>query len=340
MPFFPKDLPSSSLGDQLRRQAGAALVDGFFAGISHAARIHPLSSPERHDVEVLRDIPYRRSGRREHLLDIYRPRPSEHDSDESIPLPVVLYVHGGGFRILSKDTHWLMGLAFARQGFLVVNINYRLAPSTPFPGAHADAGHAYAWVFENIARFGGDPRQIILAGESAGANLVTALTIASCYERPEPWAREVYATEQVPRVVLAACGILQVTDCERFMRRKPLPRFIFDRLEEVGENYLGSVRHLGPGGAELADPLLFLEGAPVPDRPIPPFFAPVGTKDPLLDDTRRLKVALEALGAHCEARYYPGEVHAFHAFLWRNKAWRCWEDKFDFIERWLTPRTY
>ena len=51
----------------------------------------------------------------------------------------MLYVHGGGFRILSKDTHWIMGLAFARRGFLVFNIGYRLAPKHPFPAAIADA---------------------------------------------------------------------------------------------------------------------------------------------------------------------------------------------------------
>ena len=42
------------------------------------------------------------------------------------PWPVVLYVHGGGFRILSKDTHWVMGLAYVRRGYLCANISYRL----------------------------------------------------------------------------------------------------------------------------------------------------------------------------------------------------------------------
>ena len=57
----------------------------------------------------------RDTGLLEHRLDIYRPRES------SGPLPIVLYIHGGGFRILSKDTHWVMGLAFARREFLVFN---------------------------------------------------------------------------------------------------------------------------------------------------------------------------------------------------------------------------
>jgi len=51
-------------------------------------------------------------------------------------------------------------------------------------------------------------------------------------------------------------------------------------------------------------------------RGLPPFFAPVGTKDPLLDDTRRLEKALAQLKVPCEARYYPGGIHAFHAMVW------------------------
>ncbi|MFU8803138.1 MAG: alpha/beta hydrolase, partial [Bradymonadaceae bacterium] len=99
--------------------------------------------------------------------------------------------------------------------------------------------------------------------------------------------------------------------------------------------YLHTARHIGPGGTDLANPLLLLEEGIAPDRPLPPFFAPVGTRDPLLDDTRRLKAALEALDVPCEARYYPGELHAFHAFLWRAQARKCWTDTFTFLDHWL-----
>ncbi|MBA2661161.1 MAG: alpha/beta hydrolase [Bradymonadaceae bacterium] len=316
---------ASNYGEVWRRRLGGVVVDSFFNGISRAAQLHPLANPDRHAVEVIRDIPYRKSGRREHLLDIYRPA----GADGS--LPVVLYAHGGGFRILSKDTHWLMGLAFARQGFVVVNINYRLAPSHPFPAALEDACQAYAWTIQNVARYGGDPSRLVIAGESAGANIATALTISACFERPERWANTVFETEVVPRAVIAACGMLQVSDIARLGRRRPLPRWLLDRLEEVGDAYLIAHRPHGPGGAELADPLVILENAPTPLRTLPPFFAPVGTRDPLLDDTRRLTAALERLGARCDARYYPGEIHAFHAFLWRAQARQCWQECFDFL---------
>src|SRR6266568_8892552 len=163
----------------LRMKAGALFVDNAFRGLSRLGRLHPRADPGRHGVEVLRDIAYLPTGQRAHTLDVYRPR------DRSGPLPVVLYVHGGGFRILSKETHWLMALAFARRGFIVFNINYRLAPLEPYPAAIADACAAYVWVERNAARYGGDTSRLVLAGESAGANLVTALTLTAVMPRPE-----------------------------------------------------------------------------------------------------------------------------------------------------------
>jgi acetyl esterase len=72
---------------------------------------------------------------------------------------------------------------------------------------------------------------------------------------------------------------------------------------------------------------------PTGERPLPAFFAPVGTRDPLLDDTRRLEKALTNLGVPVEARYYPGGIHAFHAMVWDPAARRCWRDALAFLDR-------
>ena len=275
-------IPMRKTLQHIRRQAGALVADGFFSGISRAGRLHPLANPARHQVEVQRDVPYADSGRPEHRLDVYLPRMSPG------PHPIVLYAHGGGFRILSKDTHWLMGLAFARRGYLVFNISYRLAPAHPYPAAIADACSAYAWVARNAARFGGDLSRLVVAGESAGANLAAAMAVAACYKRDEPHARAVFDTGVVPRAALPACGILQVSDTDRFARRKKLPLLLLDRLHEVEFAYLRGWDQAKPGELDLADPLLVLERDERPARPLPAFFAAVGTADPLLDDTRPL----------------------------------------------------
>ncbi len=311
-----------------RRRAGAFVVDGFFNGTSRLAKLHPMAKPARHGLEVLHDVAYASSGKREHLADIYRPKVSRG------PLPIVLYVHGGGFRILSKDSHWIMALMFARRGYLVVNINYRLAPEHPFPAALEDCATAYEWVKEHAAEYGGDLSRLVLAGESAGANLVTAMTIAATYERPEPFAKRIFATGLVPKVTLPACGIFQVTDVARFGRRRRLPPWLLDRLGEVETAYLPT--DPPTHGYDLVDPVVFLERGEKPTRPLPSFFLPCGTKDPLLDDTRRLAAALSSLGVKNEMQLYLGEPHAFHAFVWRQNAKALWRHTFRFLGETLT----
>lgn len=250
----------------------------------------------------------------------------------------MLYLHGGGFTQLSKDTHWVMGLAYARVGFLVLVASYRLAPRHPYPAALEDACAAYRWAVERGAELGGDPARITVAGESAGANLVCGVTVASCYRRPERFAREVFDLDAVPSAALPACGLLQVSDTARFTRRRSLPPVVRMVMSDINSAYLGAADRARPGGLELADPLLIFERGGQPDRGLPPFFAGVGTRDPLLDDTRRLGAALEKLGATCETAYYPGEIHAFHALVWRKRARQLWADTYRFLDRHVGPR--
>ncbi|MBK8237400.1 MAG: alpha/beta hydrolase [Deltaproteobacteria bacterium] len=309
----------------LRRHAGRVVVDNIWRGLSAAGRMVPAARPERHGVECIRDVAYRDSSRVEHRLDVYRPQ------DVQGPLPVVIYVHGGGFRVLSKDTHWVMGIAFARAGYVVFNVSYRLAPRDPFPAGLEDVAAAFAWVRANAARYGGDASRLVLAGESAGANLVTALTIASCQRRPEPWAHAVFEADAVPRAVIPACGLLQVTDPDRYRREHGISWFIHDQLEEVTHAYLGAHASTDDPALALADPLCVLECEAEFERPLPPFFAPVGTADPLIEDNRRLARVLARRGVPHRAPEYPGEPHAFHALVFRRNARRCWRDIFAFL---------
>ena len=68
------------------------------------------------------------------------------------------------------------------------------------------------------------------------------------------------------------------------------------------------------------------------DHLLPPAFLSVGGRDPLKEDTRRMAEALRDRGAEAVDHVYPGEVHAFHAFVFRKQARRCWRDLFAFME--------
>jgi acetyl esterase len=230
----------------------------------------------------------------------------------------------------------MMGLAFARHGYLVANISYRLAPRHRFPAAIDDTCAAWLWMLDHVRELGGDPSRIVVAGESAGGNLVTALTVATVQRRAEPYARAVFDAGVVPRAALPFCALLEVSRAERFARRRPIPEWLDGMMRGVEHAYLG---YAPPADRGLADPLCVIErmaaGQAGMDRPLPPFFAPVGTRDPLLDDTRRLEKALRRMQVPCEARYYPDEIHAFHALVWRRQARHCWRDALAFLDRQL-----
>ncbi len=276
-------------------------------------KLHPASNPERHGVERIENISYGPHGEK-NRLDVYRPYFGER------PLPVVLYLHGGGFSILSKDTHWMMGIGFSRAGYLVVNANYRLAPKHTYPAALEDAARALEWVWDNAAEYGGDPGRVVLAGESAGGNLATALTIACTFERPEPFAQRLFARDEVPVATVPLCAMLEVSNAERYLRKEELPQFVRDRLYSVCYGYLGDYADKSLEERGLADPLRILESDAEPARPLPPFYASCGDEDPILDDTKRLDAVLSARKIKSRVGYYWNEGHAFQALPYKPSA--------------------
>lgn len=105
--------------------------------------------------------------------------------DSGEKLPVMVWVHGGGFVVGSKDATVSDGTAFARSGVICVALNYRLGIDgfLPIPGIPTNLGlrdilFGLAWVRDNIAAFGGDPDNVTLFGESAGA-MATADLVTS-----------------------------------------------------------------------------------------------------------------------------------------------------------------
>lgn len=128
----------------------------------------PLFPPEAwQGITITRDLAYGADPKQ--VLDVYVPEAGARG------LPVLLFVHGGGFA--GGDKHGAfypdnITLWAAREGMVGVNVNYRLAPGAAFPEAARDLAATIAWTRANIARFGGDPDRIVLFGHSAGGNHV------------------------------------------------------------------------------------------------------------------------------------------------------------------------
>lgn len=105
-------------------------------------------------------------------LRAYRPGPGT--------LPAIVFFHGGGWVSCSLDTHDNLCRRLAnRSGCMVISVDYRLAPESPFPGPVEDACAALRWVHAQSASLGIDPNRLAVAGDSAGGNLAAACALLS-----------------------------------------------------------------------------------------------------------------------------------------------------------------
>lgn len=123
-------------------------------------------------VSISTDVNYA-PGDKEALLDIYSPEAAEGK------LPVVVWTHGGAWLSGDKTDATPYFKKLALEGFIVVSPNYSLAPSKTYPTQTRQLNQALGYISENISKYGGDNTRMILAGDSAGAQLSAQLAAMS-----------------------------------------------------------------------------------------------------------------------------------------------------------------
>ena len=127
------------------------------------------------EVRRIEDLPF--GGAARQALDVYMaPRAGR-------AAPVVVFLYGGRWKYGSKDDYVLIGNAFVRQGWVTVVPDYRQYPKVLFPAWVEDAAAAIRWTTDNIGRYGGDPRRIIVVGHSAGGHTSALLALDGDYLR-------------------------------------------------------------------------------------------------------------------------------------------------------------
>ncbi|MFF9424781.1 alpha/beta hydrolase [Streptomyces sp. NPDC014746] len=203
--------------------------------------------------------------------------------------PVIVFCHGGGFVLCDLDSHdaFCRSLALATEA-TVVSVDYRRAPEHPFPAAPEDAYTALLWT---AVTFPG--RRLAVAGDSAGANLATVLTLLS-------------RDRGGPEIVCQALyyPMLDPTRSRPSHRENAQGYFLTaDHLRWYWDGYLSSpVDRTSPYAAPLAGGDL---------SGLPPAQLVTAGFDPLRDDGLAYAEALAAAGVPVEARHHAGMFHGF-----------------------------
>jgi acetyl esterase/lipase len=124
--------------------------------------------------DVKRDIPYVNPAHALQTLDVYSPKGAKN-------LPVVFWIHGGGWQTGDKTKIQIKPQAFMDKGLVFVSTNYRLLPEVDMATLIRDVAMSVRWVHDHIAEYGGDPERLLIMGHSAGAQLAAILCIDDRY---------------------------------------------------------------------------------------------------------------------------------------------------------------
>ncbi|KAF2778525.1 alpha/beta hydrolase [Streptomyces sp. OM5714] len=201
----------------------------------------------------------------------------------------LLYLHGGGYLVGSPDTHaGLAGELARRAGLRALSLDYRLAPEHPFPAAVDDGLAAY----RELLSTGTDPRDLVLAGDSAGGGLSVATLLA---------AREAGLPQPAAAVLFSPWADLTLAGGSIRSKEGADPIFTEADVRAYADLYVGA----GDRAAPLASPVFAdLAG-------LPPLLVQAGANEILLDDAVRLAGRAGAADVEVTLEVGPGLPHVY-----------------------------
>lgn len=212
------------------------------------------------------------------------------------PFPVIVYFHGGGYVVMSPETHEkLTKQLCVGVGAIVVSVDYRLAPENRYPAPLEDCLAAYRHVLGNARELGGDPARVAVAGDSAGGNAAAALSL-----------RLIAAGEAPPAATLLLCPWTDMALDSESLRVFGPDDGVLDTeiMTWFRDCYVRPENWSDPFASPLRGDL----------SKFPPTLVVVGEIDPLRDDGVSLARKLEKAGREVELQSYPGMPHDFMLF--------------------------
>ncbi|HSJ37102.1 MAG TPA: alpha/beta hydrolase [Planococcus sp. (in: firmicutes)] len=244
----------------------------------------PFIEEVKAGVKVIPDLVYEEESGA--LLDIYVPE----DADSS--LPVILWIHGGGYVGGSKDSRRDYAMTLAYNGYIVANMDYGLAPQQLYPGPVFQANAALDYLQQHAADFGGDMSRIFIGGDSAGAQIASQLSaILSNSDLAHEMGIHPAVDSENLRGALLFCGLYNMETVGDtgfpnidFFLNAYTGTTDYETFEGIHE--LSTVRHITP---------LF-----------PDSFISVGDGDPLASQSSELAGLLQAEGVQVETVLFDG----------------------------------
>ena len=246
---------------------------------------------------VHRDLVYAQVGERKLPLDLYLPK-----SDK--PLPVVIWIHGGGWRNGGKGNAG-PARALIEQGYAVVDVEYRLSGEAIFPAQIQDCKAAIRWVRANKQKYNLDADHIGVWGGSAGGHLVALLGTSGDVEEFETDTHSNYSSR-----VQAVCDWFGPTDLLQ-MNEQAIPGSTMDHdaADSPESQLVGGPIQQQPymALAEKANPIEYVS------EDDPPFLIVHGDDDKLVSyrQSELLQAALTKVGVQSKLQIEPGAGHGF-----------------------------
>ncbi len=244
-------------------------------------------------------------------LDVFRP-----EADGTYP--IVVNIHGGGWTFGNKEMDESLCRYLARRGYVIFNINYRLAPVHRFPDQVNDSLGAVIWAKDHAEEFKGDPDRVAVMGDSAGANLSAMVAFAHDYDGFDP----TFTSRDYDASVQAAVLIYGVYDMT-----------IFDSLNEswgagLVYNYLGGPQSRFPERYVKASPVHYL-----PRQAPMEILILAGDRDTYYPQSVDFKRELDRIGIRYRFYTVKGAEHGFISYGYSKEAKEAFTVIADFLDR-------
>lgn len=216
------------------------------------------------------------------------------------PFPVFLHIHGGGWFTGSARSERRFCMRIATQGFVVVNIDYALAPEHPFPRGLEDCVYAARWITRNIDQYGGYPTRVSVGGGSAGGNLSAETALVLHGEDGRLNAGDLADVDVRFKALVLLFGVLDVH------------RWIAEPHYYAGDSEIMVSAYLGPRfTGRIRDPLVSPIENPHLDK-LPPTYISCGAEDAFLSHSLAMTEALANRDVPVTLSVVAGADHEFH----------------------------